>query len=154
MKIYLDACCLNRPFDDQTQDRIHLESEAVILILHHVRSGNWEWISSEALHFEVGQMPDIDRRQRVQSLLRYADHTLLMEAFVVNRACELRPIEFGIYDALHLAFAEQAADIFLTTDDRLLKLASKCSSLIKVKVDNPLGWLREVVQNEYRDHDS
>jgi predicted nucleic acid-binding protein len=78
-----------------------------------------------------------------------------MEAFVVNRACELSAIGFGIYDALHLAFAEQtAADIFLTTDDRLLKLASKCSSLIKVKVDNPLGWLREVIQNEYRDHDS
>ena len=30
MKIYLDVCCLNRPFDDQTQDRIHLESEAVV----------------------------------------------------------------------------------------------------------------------------
>jgi hypothetical protein len=54
-----------------------------------------------------------------------------------------------------LAFAEQAAvDIFLTTDDRLLKLASKCFSLIQVKVDNPLGWLRKVIQNEYRDNDS
>ena len=33
MAIYLDTCCLNRPFDDQTQDRIRLEAEAVILIL-------------------------------------------------------------------------------------------------------------------------
>jgi len=41
VRIYLDVCCLNRPFDDQTQDRIHLESEAVILILKRVRSGNW-----------------------------------------------------------------------------------------------------------------
>jgi predicted nucleic acid-binding protein len=78
-----------------------------------------------------------------------------MEASVVNRACELKEIGFGVYDALHLAFAEQAAvDIFLTTDDRLLKLASKCFSLIQVKVDNPLGWLRKVIQNEYRDNDS
>ena len=29
--IYLDVCCLNRPFDDQTQERIRLESEAVLL---------------------------------------------------------------------------------------------------------------------------
>ena len=58
MRIYLDVCCLNRPFDDQTQDRIHLESEAVILILKRVRSGNWEWISSEAVDFEVRQTPD------------------------------------------------------------------------------------------------
>ena len=57
MRIYLDVCCLNRPFDDQTQDRIHLESEAVILILKRVRSGNWEWISSEAVDFEVRQTP-------------------------------------------------------------------------------------------------
>lgn len=28
MKVYLDACCLNRPFDDQTQGRIRLEAEA------------------------------------------------------------------------------------------------------------------------------
>ena len=28
MKIYLDNCCFNRPFDDQTQLRIKLESEA------------------------------------------------------------------------------------------------------------------------------
>ncbi len=33
MKIYLDNCCYNRPFDDQTQDRIHIESEAVLVIL-------------------------------------------------------------------------------------------------------------------------
>jgi hypothetical protein len=31
LRIYLDACCLNRPFDDQTQERIRLESEAVLL---------------------------------------------------------------------------------------------------------------------------
>ena len=32
-RVYFDACCLNRPFDDQTQDRIRLESEAVLLIM-------------------------------------------------------------------------------------------------------------------------
>lgn len=26
--IYLDVCCLNRPFDDQTQERIGLEAKA------------------------------------------------------------------------------------------------------------------------------
>ncbi|MFO7884916.1 MAG: hypothetical protein R6U68_08850 [Desulfobacteraceae bacterium] len=28
MKIYLDNCCFNRPFDDQTSLRIRLETEA------------------------------------------------------------------------------------------------------------------------------
>ncbi len=31
--VYLDTCCLNRPFDDQTQAHIHLEAEAVLLIM-------------------------------------------------------------------------------------------------------------------------
>lgn len=155
MKIYLGVCCLNRPFDDQTQDRVHLESEAVVLILQRFRPGNWEWISSEALNFEVRQTPDIERRQRVESLLRYTDRTILMEASVVNHACELKAIGFGVYDALNLAFAEHSnAAIFLTTDDKLLRLARGCTSQINVMADNPLVWLREVIENEYRNHDS
>ena len=36
MKVYLDVSCLNRPFDDQSQARIALESQAVVLILEKV----------------------------------------------------------------------------------------------------------------------
>jgi hypothetical protein len=31
MKIYLDNCCLNRPFDDLSQDRVYLEAEAILM---------------------------------------------------------------------------------------------------------------------------
>jgi len=155
MKIYLDVCCLNRPFDDQTQDRIHLESEAVVLILKHIRSGNWEWISSEAVDYEVGQIPNMERRQRVESLIRYAARTVRIEESLVKRASELKAIGFGAYDALHLACAEHSnADVFLTTDDKLLGLSRKCSHSLKVKVDNPLMWLREVIEDEYGNHDA
>lgn len=155
MRIYLDVCCLNRPFDDQTQDRIHLESEAVILILKRVRSGNWEWISSEAVDFEVRQTPDVERRRRVESLIRYADRTILIESSIVKRASGLKEIGFGAYDALHLACAEHCeANVFLTTDDKVLRLACKCSSQLKIKVYNPLIWLKEVIENEYRKYES
>ncbi|MCD6137520.1 MAG: PIN domain-containing protein [Deltaproteobacteria bacterium] len=155
MRIYLDVCCLNRPFDDQTQDRIHLESEAVILILKRVWSGHWEWISSEAVDFEVRQTPDAERRRRVESLIRYADRSVLIEASVVNRASELKEIGFGAYDALDLACAEHCnADVFLTTDDKLLRLARESSSRLKINVQNPLIWLKEVIENEYRNYDS
>jgi hypothetical protein len=59
--VYLDACCLNRPFDDQTQDRIRLESEAVLLIIGHVHRGDWRWTGSEVLSFEVKRNPDAER---------------------------------------------------------------------------------------------
>ncbi|UKO99081.1 hypothetical protein [Nostoc sp. UHCC 0870] len=45
--IYLDVCCLNRPFDDQTQERILLETEAVRIILAHCQIGEWQLLGSK-----------------------------------------------------------------------------------------------------------
>ncbi len=39
MRLYLDACCLNRPFDDQGQARIRFESNAVVTILMYFQEG-------------------------------------------------------------------------------------------------------------------
>ena len=72
VRIYLDACCLNRPFDDQTQARIRLEAEAVLMILTGCESGDWEWIGSAVLDWEIAQMPDLERLRRVRSLAAHA----------------------------------------------------------------------------------
>ncbi len=87
-------------------------------------------------------------------MIRYAGGTIVIEKSIVKRASEFKAIGFGAYDALHLACAEHSnADVFLTTDDKLLRLSCQCSSMLKVKVDNPLIWLKEVIENEYRNHD-
>ena len=64
MKIYLDACCLNRPFDDQRQPRIRLEAEAISLILQKLHQREWEWIGSEVLVYELEQTVAVERRER------------------------------------------------------------------------------------------
>lgn len=51
MKLYLDVCCLDRPFDDQSQARIHLEAEAVLAIIRQVEFGAWSWVSSDAVSY-------------------------------------------------------------------------------------------------------
>jgi hypothetical protein len=56
MKIYLDVCCLNRPFDDQTQDRVHLEAEAILSIFRRLEKNDWTWISSSVVLYEVNQI--------------------------------------------------------------------------------------------------
>jgi hypothetical protein len=38
MRIYLDTCSINQPFDDQTQTCIRLESEAVLIILERIKN--------------------------------------------------------------------------------------------------------------------
>lgn len=45
MKIYMDNCCYNRPYDDQTYIRIHLETEAKLHIQDLVKRGEMELIT-------------------------------------------------------------------------------------------------------------
>jgi len=56
---------LNHPFDDQSQDRIRLEAEAVLLILTRVQNEDWVWYSSDVVLEEIQQTPDSKRRERV-----------------------------------------------------------------------------------------
>ena len=143
--IYLDACCLNRPFDDQTQARIRLEAEAVILILMRCEAGDWEWIGSEVLDWEIGQTPDPERRRRVGLLAAHIHRSVPVGPSEIDRAQELETWGIAAYDALHLACAESGgADVLLTTDDKLLRRSAARASDLHVRVANPLTWLREV----------
>ena len=142
MKIYLDVCCLNRPFDDQSQTRIRLEAEAVLLILERLQSEEWEWLSSEVVDDEISQTRDVNRRKRVQNLVLHASGSLILTEKEATRGLELAKMGFGNMDALHLACAESGhVDVFLTTDDKLIRRATRLSQELQVLVANPLHWL-------------
>ncbi|MBS3954766.1 MAG: PIN domain-containing protein [Methylomicrobium sp.] len=146
-KIYFDTCCINRPFDDQTQVRVRLEAEAVLGILSRVESGEWEWIGSEVLMDEIEQMPDMQRLSRVKLLSSFAQEIVDINEKEVERARELQKEGFQVFDALHIACAESAkADVFLSTDDRLLKQAQRVSKSLHVRVENPLTWVEEMME--------
>ncbi len=148
-KIYFDACCLNRPFDDQTQPRIYLEAQAVMTILSRCQSLTWKLISSSALIAELNQTPDFERLQNVRKLLTIAKIKVINSTFIENRAAELQKLGFSSYDATHIASAERSqADVLLTTDDRLFKKAQKNSQLINILINNPVQWLASVIQTE------
>ncbi len=53
MKIYLDNCALQRPLDDKSQMRIHLEAEAILSVLTLCKAGELDLLSSEALELEI-----------------------------------------------------------------------------------------------------
>ena len=142
MKIYLDVCCLNRPFDDQTQNRVRLEAEAVLLILARTQAGDWRWISSEVVIDEIEQTPDPKRRERVRQLIVHANQSHILTDNDIDRANALVNLGFGSMDALHLACAESSqSDFFLTTDDKLKRRATRLQKQLNVVVDNPLNWL-------------
>ncbi len=142
-KVYLDVCCLQRPFDDQRQVRVHLEAEAVKLILDQVEAGKLIWIGSEVIECEIAQNPNPERALKAMLLADYAGVKVSVGADESARAGKLELLGFTGFDALHLACAERAgAAVFLTTDDRLLKRAARLADDIRVQVVNPLEWLR------------
>lgn len=122
MRIYLDACCLQRPFDDQTQPRIRVESEAVLAVLAAVEAKDAILLSSEALEFEIERIPDAHRRTEALAMLTLAQERLTITEAVEAVAVTLEKVGVTAMDALHTALASQAcADFFVTSDDRLLR---------------------------------
>ena len=147
MKVYLDACCLNRPFDDQSQPRVRLEAEAIALILEKLHQREWEWVGSEILLHEVGQNPDLENKQRVLSFASLAHQVVEITEKILRRGEELEKAGFDSYDAIHLSSAEFGkANVFLTTDDQVLKVAARKKSLFSFTVENPVKWLEEVLK--------
>ena len=145
MRVYLDTCALNRPFDDWAQDRIRLEAEALLAILGHVASGTWHLVGSEMLEYELDHTTDLDRRDRVADLAGMAQSYVGLGPADVQRATELEALGFRPKDAFHVACAERArVDVLLTTDDRFLRTASRTRPRLRVAVRNPLEWLSEV----------
>ena len=72
MIIYLDNCCYNRPFDDQTQERIHLESEVILTVLKMGQMKQVVIAGSEVLELEMNRMQDENKKQKVFDLYRVA----------------------------------------------------------------------------------
>jgi predicted nucleic acid-binding protein len=145
MRVYLDVCCLNRPFDDQSQARIRLESEAVLLILLYCEIGRWDWISSDIIEWEIDKTNESDRKQELQLLVAQASHRVKLSEAIIARGTEIEACRIAGADALHIACAELGnASVLLTTDDILLKKAAVHAKRLRVTVANPLDWLKKM----------
>jgi predicted nucleic acid-binding protein len=141
MKIYLDACCINRLTDDQSQERVRREAAAVEMVLQRVRRGSIQWVSSAALANEISRNPNVQRRLENAALLLHASTIVELNAEIADRAATLEKTGYGAYDALHLACAEAAqVQVLLTTDDAFIRRASRREGNPLVAVENPLSW--------------
>ncbi len=147
MRIYMDVCCLNRPFDDQTKAKILIESDAVIAILSKCSSGQWALLSSDILDAEINKAPDGWKKRKVLELYSIAIEKVELNDSIIKKALTLENEGLKSYDSLHVATAEYSkADVFLSTDKDLLKKAAHLK--LEIKTANPLNWFMEVEDNE------
>ena len=153
-KIYLDTCCFNRPFDVQTQNRVRREAEAVEVILEYFDIGYWQWLASSVNADEIDRITEPIKHAQVKTLLSLTHQIICVGEAEIARGEQLEALGFERLDALHLACAENGtADIFLTTDDSLLKTARRFNTQLRVRVEYPDVWLQEETGYEYKEHD-
>lgn len=145
LRVYLDACCISRLTDDQSQERVRAEAGAVERIMRMVREGVATWVSSTVLNIEISRNPDPDRRREAEALLSFANEVFVPDVKAASRAEQIAELGFTAFDALHLASAERVgADVFLTTDDVLMRRARRFGDVLHVRVENPIFWYQEV----------
>ncbi len=144
MKIYLDCCCLQRPFDDKSQPRVAVEAEAILVVLALCESDHLEFISSDALLLEINQIPDQIRKEDAFAILNLAKKTVELTSEIETLAREFEAHGIKTLDALHLAFASfSRVDYFCTCDDKFMRKAKRLENL-NTKVVSPTELAMEL----------
>lgn len=142
-KIYLDTNIYNRPFDDQSQVRIRLETIAIFAILQSIKNGEYSLLWSFMIDYENSLNPHDDIREEIEMLSSLANEIISPDEFILNKAKEYESAGIKPRDAIHLACAlKGGAEYFLTCDYKLIKKASEIK--INFKVINPLRFVEEM----------
>jgi predicted nucleic acid-binding protein len=142
MKIYLDNCSYNRPYDDQSQIKIALEAQAKLYIQQLIVEKKIDMVVSFFSRYENSQNPSISNRSSIASFfnnaLEYIDN--IRTSNIKKRAMALMPIGLKVKDALHLACAiESHCDCFITTDSDFKKYDNS-----EIEICNPIQFLDKI----------
>lgn len=143
MRIYLDNCCYNRPYDDQTSLKVSLETQAKLQVQEELRRKIHELVWSSIEDYENAQNPFDIRRDAISKWRDLAVKIQMADDGVVQNA--KRIMEKGIKnkDALHIASAIAAGcDAFLTVDRKLLKC-----SIDGIRMFSPIDFLNYEEEN-------
>lgn len=140
MRVYLDNCCYNRPFDDQFQPRIALETQAKMYVQSLIKKGEIELATSFMLKYENSKNSYIKKKNIIDSFMNdYSDVYIgkQLEERLSQMVDEIEATGVKSADATHIACAILAeCDYMLTTDDRLLRYKNE-----KIKIVNPTEFV-------------
>lgn len=141
MKVYLDTSVYNRPYDDQTQPKVYLETQAVLIILNLIKTQQIESINSSVLEYENQKNPFPVIQQIIKQYLAKASSFQRLSETIRERAKQLETEGIKPLDALHVAsFEASRSDCFITCDKRLL---NRCRAL-NISAFNPVNFIEEL----------
>ena len=142
LKIYLDNCCYNRPYDDQSQVRVSLESQAKLYIQRQIVARRLELVSSYVLLSENLANPVKSKRENIRDFIDANSAIFVSSANedkIDMKAEEIMRTGIKYADACHVACAILAGcESFITTDKRLLKYQTD-----EIRMLNPVNFVSE-----------
>lgn len=146
--LYLDMNIYKRPFDNQRQMRIRLETVAITMIFALIDDGQLSARWSFVLDYENSRDPVPQRREFVQYLSRCCETTIAPDESIRKLARHLsETYQIRGRDALHLAIAETSGcDYLVTCDDRLVRQGKRVreQGVTSVHLINPVDFVQEV----------
>ena len=146
--LYLDMNVYKRPFDDQSQMRIRLETVAITMVFALIEDGHFSARWSFVLDYENSRDPVSERREFVRYLSQCCESSIEPDESIREFAHSLSEThQVRGRDALHVSCAELSrCDFLLTCDDRLVRQGVRLrdQGIVNVRVSNPLDYLQEV----------
>ena len=142
MKLYLDNCCFNRPYDSQTTNKILIETRAKLLVQDEIRAGKHELVGSYMLEYENEQNPFEMKKQTIRTFQKqYSTQYVSFELreSLIAKINEITRYNIHYKDATHVACAIYAkCDYLLTTDARLQQRYRGD----EIRIVNPVEFVR------------
>jgi len=139
LRVYLDNCAFNRPFDDCSIERNRLERSAKLNIQDRIRSSGLELVWSYILEFEIDMSPYQERREQIFSWRAFSVEIILNSPVVDQISQDLVSSGLRPKDSLHIACAiAGGSEFFITTDDRIL---NKQFLLPSLRLLNPVDFV-------------
>ncbi len=140
IKIYLDNCCFNRPFDDQKYLSVKIETECKLWIQEVIKDNQFILCWSYILDFENEKNPFLERKNQIQEWKKIATEDIEENQNILNCAKNLIKIGLKPLDALHLSCAdEMKVSYFITVDKGILKQKNKIQS---IEILSPIEFVK------------
>jgi predicted nucleic acid-binding protein len=144
MRVYLDNCCYNRPFDDQSNILNRIEAEAKLYIQELMRLRQIDLVWSSVNDFENNDNPSLEKQEQIRSWKDIAVEYCVMNDEIRQTANALSQKGLRAKDALHIASAIFAdCDYFITTDKKILN-----KDVTGITTINPVHFVEEVLHEK------
>lgn len=142
MRIYLDMCCYNRPYDNQSQLKVSLETQSKLYIQTLIKDKKLQLVTSYMLRYECSNNPFEMRRNAIFDFISKNTYAYVgdeRKILIESEAAEIMKSGVKFKDACHVASAIYAkCEYFISTDIRLLKYKSS-----EIKMVNPIEFIME-----------